>query len=76
MKKTSLFSSYSIWFKNLKNTVTPVSETLSSFIAEVEIVGGTGRFTNLKGTGVVRGNFNPTNGQGRSVAMATLKNKK
>lgn len=66
----------SIWFKNLKNTVTPVSETLSSFIAEVEIVGGTGRFTNLKGTGVVRGNFNPTNGQGRSVAMATLKNKK
>ncbi|TNF40884.1 MAG: hypothetical protein EP311_08235 [Cytophagales bacterium] len=66
----------SIWFKNVKNTVTPVSETLSSFIAEVEIIGGTGRFARLRGTGIVRGNFNPTNGEGRSVTMANLKNGK
>ncbi|GMQ27612.1 hypothetical protein [Algoriphagus confluentis] len=66
----------SIWFKNVKNTVTPISSTLSSFLAEVEIIGGTGRFSKLRGTGVVRGNFNPVNGEGKSVTMAQLKNGK
>jgi hypothetical protein len=61
-----------IYFKNLKNTVTPVSPTLSSFVAEIQIIGGNGRFKNASGEGVVRGNFNPINGEGRSVTLAEL----
>jgi hypothetical protein len=65
-----------IFVKNIKNTVTPISENLSSFIAEVEFIGGTGRFAKFKGTGVVRGNFNPMTGAGASVTLGNLKNKK
>jgi hypothetical protein len=61
-----------IWFKNLKNTVTPVSESLSTFVADVEVIGGNGRFRNLKGKGVVRGNFNPTTGVGTSVSLVRI----
>lgn len=66
----------SIWIKNLKNTVTPINENLSSFIAEVEFIGGTGRFAKFKGSGVVRGNFNPITGKGTSVTMGNLQNSK
>lgn len=61
-----------IYFKNLKNTVTPVSPTLSSFTAEIQIIGGSGRFKKASGEGVVRGNFNPVTGEGRSVTLAEL----
>lgn len=64
----------SLWVKNIKNTVTPVNENLSSFIAEVEFIGGTGRFAKFKGTGVVRGNFDPLTGEGSSVTLGDLKN--
>ncbi|MFN3999405.1 hypothetical protein [Algoriphagus sp.] len=66
----------SIWIKNISNTVTPISNNLSSFIAEVEFVGGTGKFAKFKGTGVVRGNFNPMNGEGTSVTLGNLKHEK
>lgn len=66
----------SIWVKNVKNSVTPINANLSSFIAEVEFIGGTGRFANFKGTGVVRGNFNPITGAGSSVTLGDLKNSK
>lgn len=66
----------SIWIKNITNTVTPISATLSSFIAEVEFVGGSGRFAKFKGKGVVRGNFNPMTGEGSSVTLGELKNSK
>jgi hypothetical protein len=56
--------------------VTPINENLSSFIAEVEFVGGSGRFAKFKGTGVVRGNFNPMTGEGTSVTLGNLKNSK
>jgi hypothetical protein len=65
-----------IFVKNIKNTVTPINENLSSFIAEVEFIGGTGKFAKFKGTGVVRGNFNPMTGAGASVTLGNLKNKK
>lgn len=65
-----------IWIKNVKNTVTPINENLSSFIAEVEFIGGSGRFAKFNGTGVVRGNFNPTTGKGSSVTLGNLKNSK
>lgn len=66
----------SIWIKNISNTVTPIRENLSSFIAEVEFIGGSGRFAKFKGTGVVRGNFNPITGEGTSVTFGNLKNSK
>jgi hypothetical protein len=62
----------SIWIKNIKNVVTPVSETLSSFNAEIQIIGGTGKFKGMEGEGIVRGNFNPQNGKGRSVTLASI----
>lgn len=66
----------SIWIKNISNTVTPISANLSSFLAEVEFVGGSGRFAKFKGSGVVRGNFNPMTGEGTSVTLGNLKNSK
>ncbi|MDG1277218.1 MAG: hypothetical protein P8O16_08060 [Algoriphagus sp.] len=65
----------SIWYKNVKNIVTSVNETLSSFTAEIEIIGGTGKFKGATGSGVVRGNFNPLSGDGSSVTMATIDKK-
>jgi hypothetical protein len=61
-----------IWFKNIKNTVTPVREDLSMFVAEVEVIGGNGRFKKLSGLGVVRGNFNPLTGKGVSVSLIQI----
>ncbi len=61
-----------IWFKNIKNVTTEVSETLTEFEAEVEIIGGNGRFSRAKGKGVVVGTFNPKNGQGRSELKARI----
>ena len=63
-----------IWFKNLKNTVTPVSAELSTFVAEVEVIGGNGKFKKSKGAGVVRGNFNPLTGEGASVSLIRIDN--
>lgn len=62
-----------IFYQNISNTVTPVSETLSTFLAEVKVIGGTGKFKGAKGTGVVRGNFDPTSGAGSSVTLIDLK---
>lgn len=59
----------SIWFSNVSNIVTAVSETRSEFTAEVAIVGGTGRFKNAYGVGRVRGFFDPTTGAGRSILI-------
>jgi hypothetical protein len=61
-----------IWFKNIKNVTTPVSPTLTNFEAEVEVIGGNGRFSKARGQGVVRGTFNPTNGKGSSVLEARI----
>jgi hypothetical protein len=62
----------SIWIKNVKNTVTPVSDVLSSFDAEILIIGGTGKFKGMEGEGIVKGNFNPQTGKGMSVTLAYL----
>lgn len=62
-----------IFFKSLENIATPINETLTIFVAEVEIVGGTGRFRGASGEGIVEGRFNPTNGKGSSVVKASLR---
>lgn len=61
-----------IWFKNIKNVTTPISETLTQFEAEVEVVGGNGRFSGAKGHGVVKGTFNPKDGRGSSILEARI----
>jgi hypothetical protein len=62
----------SVWFKNTQNRVTPVGEDRSDFEADVEIIGGTGKFKNATGTGTVNGYFNPTNGEGKSTIQGRI----
>ncbi|TXE12135.1 hypothetical protein [Algoriphagus aquimarinus] len=62
----------SVWFKNIQNTITASSEEKIDFEAEVEIVGGTGKFENASGAGTVIGYFNPTNGQGMSTIQGRI----
>lgn len=62
----------SVWFKNVENIVTPVSEDKSEFIAKVEIIGGTGKFESATGDGVVVGSFNPNTGEGESIIKGKI----
>ncbi|MEB2786471.1 hypothetical protein [Algoriphagus persicinus] len=62
----------SVWFKNTQNTITTSSEERIDFEAEVEIVGGTGKFENASGAATVIGYFNPTNGQGMSTIQGRI----
>ncbi|MBN3519154.1 hypothetical protein JYB62_03990 [Algoriphagus lutimaris] len=62
----------SVWFKNINNVVTPVSDERSEFIAEVEIIGGTGKFEGATGEGTVVGNFNPQTGAGSSTIQGRI----
>ena len=62
----------SVWFENIKNIVTPASETRLDFVAEVKIIGGTGKFENASGTATVTGYFNPTNGSGMSTISGRI----
>lgn len=61
-----------IWFKNIKNITTSISETLTEFEAEVEVIGGNGRFSKSSGKGIVKGTFNPMTGKGSSVLQARI----
>lgn len=61
-----------IWFTNIKNITTPISETLTEFEAEVEVIGGNGRFSKSRGKGVVKGTFNPLTRRGSSVLQARI----
>jgi len=63
----------SVWFRNIKNTVTPVGEEKSEFVANVEIIGGNGKFENATGYGVVIGFFNPKTGEGMSTISGKIK---
>jgi len=62
-----------IFFKSLENTATPIRETLTVFVAEVEIIGGTGRFRGVSGEGIVEGKFNPITGKGGTIVKASLR---
>lgn len=61
-----------IWFRNIKNVTTPISETLTQFEAELEVIGGNGHFAGVKGHGVVKGTFNPVDGRGSSILEARI----
>lgn len=62
----------SIWFKNILNITTPESSTKTNFTAEVAIIGGTGKYKGVNGTGVVTGYFNPASGEGKSTTSAKI----
>ncbi len=62
----------SVWFKNIENIVTPVTEDKSDFVAKVEIIGGTGKFENATGDGIVVGFFNPNTGEGESTIKGRI----
>ncbi len=57
----------SVWFENIQNTVTPAGAERTDFVAEVKIIGGTGKFENATGDGLVVGYFNPQTGMGSST---------
>ncbi|MFC5190738.1 hypothetical protein ACFPIK_03090 [Algoriphagus aquatilis] len=61
-----------IYFKNILNVTSPVSETRINFTADVEIIGGTGKFETASGMGKVVGFFNPGNGAGETTLRATI----
>ena len=62
----------SIWFKNILNITTSESSTKTNFTAEVSVIGGTGKYQDVKGKGIVKGYFNPTSGQGKSTTSAKI----
>lgn len=62
-----------IFFKNIFNQTTPASETRVNFLAEVEIIGGTGIFENATGLGTVNGFFNPQDGKGETTLRSNIK---
>ncbi|MBC6366061.1 hypothetical protein [Algoriphagus sp. AK58] len=61
-----------IYFKNILNVTNPVSETRINFVADVEIIGGTGIFATASGSGKVNGFFNPGDGKGETTLRATI----
>ena len=62
-----------IYFKNILNVTTPVSSTRVNFVADVEIIGGTGKFETASGEGKVVGFYNPGDGAGETTLRATIK---
>lgn len=61
-----------IFFKNILNETTPESAVRINFVAEVEIIGGTGIYKTASGSGEVNGFFNPENGKGESTLRANI----
>jgi hypothetical protein len=63
----------SVWFKSISNQVVfNESGTRAEFKAEVEIIGGTGKFEGATGSGEVNGFFNPATGQGASTIKGRI----
>jgi hypothetical protein len=62
----------SVWFMNMQNTVTPVGPDRTDFVADVKIIGGTGKFEDATGDGQVIGNFNPQTGMGSSTIKGRI----
>lgn len=62
----------SIWFNNLSNEARFDSEGNITFEAEIEIVGGTGKFQGATGFGSVIGNVNSVDGKGNTTVRANI----
>lgn len=61
-----------IWFENVKNVTTVISVDRTDFEAEVNVIGGNGKFSRARGSGIVKGFFNPNTGSGKSELMARI----
>ncbi|WP_075351317.1 hypothetical protein [Algoriphagus marinus] len=63
----------SVWFSSISNQVTFSADgSRADFVAEVEIVGGTGKFKGATGTAEVNGFFSPSSGKGSSVIKGRI----
>lgn len=63
----------SVWYQNLRNIVTSVNEERSEYVAEVLIIGGTGKFEDAEGEAMVNGYFNPLTGEGMSTIEGKIR---
>lgn len=61
----------SLWFYSVRNLATPGSDGIT-FIASVNIVGGTGKFEGASGSGIVEG-YIDSEGKGVTTVKADLK---
>lgn len=62
-----------IFFESGANSAVKVSETKTEFSADLKVVGGTGKFLGVTGTGKVEGKYNPLTGVGASIVRADIK---
>lgn len=62
----------SIWFHNVSNKAKIDNYGDITFVAEVEIVGGTGKFVGATGNGQVMGNVNAEDGKGNTHMIANI----
>ena len=62
-----------IFFNNVSNKVQFDLMRNVTFVAQVKIVGGTGKFKGASGTGTVIGNVSGSTGQGSTTVRATIK---
>lgn len=63
----------SIWFHNIINEAKVDGMGNITFVAQVEIVGGTGVFENATGLGTVVGNVSGEDGKGTTLVKADIK---
>lgn len=61
-----------IWFNNVSNQAQFDAEENITFEAEIEIVGGTGKFKGATGTGTVIGNVSGVDGKGTTTVRANI----
>ncbi len=61
-----------LFFNNVSNKVQFDFFGNITFVAQVKIVGGTGKFKGASGTGTVIGNVSASNGQGNTTVRATI----
>ncbi|MBA4301586.1 hypothetical protein SAMN03080617_00798 [Algoriphagus alkaliphilus] len=62
----------SIWFKSVSNRAQFDQQGNITFEAEIEIVGGTGKFQGATGVGTVKGNVMASDGKGNTTVRANI----
>ena len=61
-----------IWFQSEQNATKVISVDRTDFEAKVNVIGGNGKFSRARGSGIVKGFFNPNTGVGKSELMARI----
>lgn len=66
---------HALFFRSGKNVGTIVNDSVTTFTAKLEVVGGVGKYENASGEGEVKGWYDQRNGYGESMVTALLKRK-